>query len=325
MVPLNKLRRVCSLKRLQSVVATLILFTVLSQIPNENELKSRKIRYDDSIESNTGIENHHSNAFSRGNLSWLVSPEDFFGRLEGGHGRTPCRKLKSMGGQPCNRVVDGHKQLCLDTDVHINPRNCTVYSFGVSTEITFDRAMAKYGCEVHMMDPTLPPGVYKNLGPKMKFHPVGLYSKSKIVAMNLTQYADWQGMINSTLMTYSEVQQLLGHHAPVDYLKMDIENSEWVVLPHMMARNQLAGIKQIAVEIHIDSSKFSKPEVTEYLRGRWSILEGLEEHGFRAAHYEPTRSLESEYKIPGTNRTIFTCGELFLVNKHHKDSNYHNL
>jgi len=39
------------------------------------------------------------------------------------------------------RLTDGHKMVCLDADVNLNPENCTAYSFGTSTDVTFDRAV----------------------------------------------------------------------------------------------------------------------------------------------------------------------------------------
>ena len=36
------------------------------------------------------------------------------------------------------RALDNNKIVCLDEDVILKPNNCTVYSFGIGADITFD-------------------------------------------------------------------------------------------------------------------------------------------------------------------------------------------
>ncbi|KAF2362676.1 Methyltransferase domain [Trinorchestia longiramus] len=350
MIPIRKLHRTLGLRTLPSVIAFVFMFTILYHLPHDarvprkayvaheayvhhvaHEAQGHHVsreahvphvphfpqqrRYVENVSLQTNQNLITKDVLKTRDLSWLVTPQDFFRRLQGSEDLVSCKRLKALGGSSCHRLIDGHKQLCLDEDVYLDPRNCTVYSFGVADEISFDSAISRYGCQVFLLDPTLPPDAYEYLGPKMKFYPYGIFSDNKVIPMNLTHYAEWQGQINSTLLTYENLQQKLGRLHPPDYLKLDIEGAEWHVLPHMMDRNQLAGIKQLAVEIHINASAFASPGVTDYLRHLWMILERLQAQGFQKVYYEPTRSYESLYIVPDTNITFNTCGELFLIRR----------
>jgi len=48
----------------------------------------------------------------------------------------------------------GHKMVCMDADYKPDRRNCTVLSFGMKKDWTFDEAMAHYGCKVRRTIPT---------------------------------------------------------------------------------------------------------------------------------------------------------------------------
>lgn len=60
----------------------------------------------------------------------------------------------------------------------------------------------------------------------------------------------------------------------IDYLKIDIENDEWVVLPHILSTKMMDRVKQLAVEVHF-SDKMSRLE----FRNRIEILRSVESYG----------------------------------------------
>lgn len=56
-------------------------------------------------------------------------------------------------------------------------------------------------------------------------------------------------------------------------------------------------------------------QAVTHLRNRWLLLERLEEHGFLRVNYQVTLSFEATYRIPNTNASFQTSGELFLVRR----------
>uniref|UniRef100_A0A6A7G4D4 Methyltransferase-like protein 24 isoform X2 n=1 Tax=Hirondellea gigas TaxID=1518452 RepID=A0A6A7G4D4_9CRUS len=252
----------------------------------------------------------------KGDLSWLRTAEDFFRRLETENSQSNCRKLLKMGGDSCRGIVDGAKWVCLDEDVIFKPPNCTVYSFGLDLEISFDNEVAWYGCDVYMMDPTLPPDTYSGLEGKQKFFPVGLSDSNLVYPFNLT-FLNWQGIVNMKVASFDSVKTFINHTGAVHYLKMDIEGSEWRSLQYMMDHNLLGGVQQIMVELHSQGiAVLEQHQAVAEMRRKWQFLEQLESHGFLRVKYEPTMSLDAVYRIPHSNRTLQTCGELFLLRRY---------
>lgn len=47
------------------------------------------------------------------------------------------------------------RRVCLDTAVAPNPDSCLVYSFGAGGDLSFDKAMGQFGCEVLAFDDDL--------------------------------------------------------------------------------------------------------------------------------------------------------------------------
>ena len=95
----------------------------------------------------------------------------------------------------------------------------------------------------------------------------------------------------------------------IDYLKMDIESSEYPSFNAIFETNVLSLVKQIALEIHYihgvnDTSRLEKP---------WRLLRRLEELGFRKwalehNYYKMFHSLHSELK------TTFCCSNVYYIN-----------
>lgn len=74
-------------------------------------------------------------------------------------------------------------------------------------------------------------------------------------------------------MTLSSLRQMLNHtDIVIDYLKMDIEGGEWPVLDRWLIDGDLSGVKQLAVEIHLENP--------ETIPGKYQLIQRLEATGF---------------------------------------------
>ncbi|XP_066986580.1 uncharacterized protein [Macrobrachium rosenbergii] len=197
--------------------------------------------------------------------SWLSSPE------------TECRKLVRFGGTYCRKTVDYDKNVCLDPDVALKPRNCTVYSFGIGHDTSFDDMSNYFGCDVFMFDPTINKSdVNSQLLEKQKFFHIGISAKNYV----------------------------------------DIENTEWDVIPYLSRKNLWPGIMQIAIEVHTMAIMDLPPEnVMDELQRYARILLLLRKEGFLRVSYRANYVEETLYKVPGENRSIPTCSEVLYIRR----------
>ncbi|XP_068223732.1 probable methyltransferase-like protein 24 [Palaemon carinicauda] len=239
--------------------------------------------------------------------SWLSSPE------------TDCRKLLRFGGTYCQKTVDSDKNVCLDADVALKPKNCTVYSFGIGHDTSFDDMSNYFGCNVYMFDPSInKEDVSSQLLEKQKFFHIGLSSKNYTMLHNIT-YVDSHDkeVIEGKYSTYDKIRELVGHkNQPVHYLKVDIENTEWDVIPYLSKKGLFAGIMQIAIEVHtMTIMKIPPNRVMEELQRYARILLLLRKEGFQRVSYRPNYVEETLYKVPGENRSIPTCSEVLYIRR----------
>ena len=81
------------------------------------------------------------------------------------------------------------------------------------------------------------------------------------------------------MKTLSSIYKMLvPHHGEkiIDYyLKMDIEWSEWVVLPHLISSGMLAKVRQLGVEIHFANRYDTRKERIS----RVNVLKSVEDAG----------------------------------------------
>ncbi|KAK7076812.1 hypothetical protein SK128_009020 [Halocaridina rubra] len=243
--------------------------------------------------------------------------DDFYTWMESAE--TSCRKMVRIGGTSCQRTFDYDKMVCFDPDVALIPKNCTVYSFGIGHDQTFDDMMNHYGCDVYMFDPTINyTDLNRNLQPREKFFPLGLDAKHYSINHNVEYLeSNTTEVIVGEYMTYDRIQEAIGHqNKTVHYLKMDIENAEWEVLPYMFHKGLLSGTLQLAIEIHtMDIIKLPKDEVIGKLEAYWTILQELEKQGFHRTHYRPNIVADTMYHVPGENRSIPTCAEVLYLRR----------
>ncbi len=142
--------------------------------------------------------------------------------------------------------LDGQKAVCIDPMVAPEPNKCLVYSFGIKNEWSFDEEMELYGCEVFSFDPSM----------KMEHHDhshgIHFYN------WGLSDVEKYDANLNWTLRSLSSIYGTLSaRHGLkiIDYLKIDIEFLEWIALPQIIQSGMLLNVRQLGVEIHLDSKE----------------------------------------------------------------------
>lgn len=140
-----------------------------------------------------------------------------------------------------------------------------VYSFGIGHDHSFDIALIEaVGCNVYAYDPT--PGLVEHFAateknPKFIFRPVGLDASDREVEIRpLFGDRDCSQTIvgrdqaaadtHGDVVSVRRITTLMAEngHTRIDLLKMDIEGSEFDVIPDLIASG--IQIDQIAVEFH---------------------------------------------------------------------------
>lgn len=184
-----------------------------------------------------------------------------------------------MSGGGVEVGIDGQKGVCLDKKVLPDPRNCLVYSFGINNDWSFDDTVALYGCQVFSFDPTISKTNHtretfkshddvKPHNYSIEFYEMGLDDH------NYEGFGKKPHVPMRTLKTlYNFLKQKHGERV-IDYLKIDIDDSEWRVIPNIIKSGMLDKVRQLALEIHL------KPNDTiDEIRKRAKIVRSLEEHG----------------------------------------------
>ncbi|XP_057368650.1 uncharacterized protein LOC130689727 [Daphnia carinata] len=159
--------------------------------------------------------------------------------------RSSCQLAHDFGGHMMSNPsgIDGQKCMCLDPQIAPLAGQCLVYSFGINNEWSFDEQMESYGCLVFAFDPSMnqPP---HNHSPAIHFYDWGLGDRDVKLSNN------WQ--IHSLSSIYNNLSAWHGR-VIIDYLKIDIESAEWNALPEIMNSGMVSKIRQLGVEIHLDS------------------------------------------------------------------------
>ncbi|XP_076043744.1 uncharacterized protein LOC143026847 [Oratosquilla oratoria] len=177
-----------------------------------------------------------------------------------------CRNKVSFGGEIQSGSLDGNKIICMDPPYGLAQVNCTIFSFGINNEWSFDDAMDHKGCKVYAFDPTMgkeshyrTPNIrFFNIGVggedvtmnnEWKFTYCGVSSVPATKAGGLDSISvkcKWtiarqifilpkpsgqrltsEMRCSSSVMTYKNIVKLTStENSPIDYLKMDIETSE---------------------------------------------------------------------------------------------------
>lgn len=131
-------------------------------------------------------------------------------------------------------LVDGGKYVC--SGGNLMPRNkCLVYSFGSEGDYKFEAEILRnFGCEIHTFD---------------CFGDYGASAPSGVT------FHKWcvGGHDNGRYFRMSTIMNMLGHER-VDYVKMDVEGSEFFALPDLLALPRERLPLQFGLEIHAPSA-----------------------------------------------------------------------
>ena len=97
----------------------------------------------------------------------------------------------------------------------------------------------------------------------------------------------------------------------MDYLKIDVEGSEWGALKTMLSSQVLGSVKQLGIEIHVDTGSNPR-QLAEF----YDTLKGLEQRGFRRWSF----SMNMYNLIRHENGFRSCCYEMVYINMNFVDS-----
>lgn len=164
-------------------------------------------------------------------------------------------------------ALDGGWDICLAEPYRPKPP-CLVYSFGINNDFSFDDAIAaKFNCTVRCFDPSMSAKAYRRSS-NVWFYRIGIDGYTKV------SNKGWK------LNTLSKIIKSLNDtNAIIDYLKIDVEGSEWPSLAQMLSAGTLSKVKQLGMELHIKKTN------TKSFFGIYMTLKQLEDQGFRRWHF----------------------------------------
>ncbi len=141
--------------------------------------------------------------------------------------------------------------------------NSIVYSFGIGEDISFDQSInKKYGCKIYGFDPTPKVESWLATFDNLDYF---VHQQTALGAVDGTEkfyFPDNEDNVSMTTLQnatnnskhieveVARLSTLMGHlgHTRIDLLKMDIEGSEYEVVPDIL--NQGLDIDQILLEMH---------------------------------------------------------------------------
>ncbi|KAF2368765.1 Methyltransferase domain [Trinorchestia longiramus] len=169
-----------------------------------------------------------------------------------------CKKMVKIGGRSMNKMPDGEKYMCMDPDTKLNAKSCLVYAFGIGYDFSFERMMSIFGCRVMAFDDD---EAHSKLTStpfnRVTFIGVRLSLSDKVEVTRMTELKR-DGRKSTYSYLYRPLDNILsiaGHEdAILDYLKMDIEGSEWSAFETSIFKSGvLRRTRYLAVEVHLDA------------------------------------------------------------------------
>lgn len=183
--------------------------------------------------------------------------------------------------------IKNEKYVCLDRKYKIVPGNCLIYSFGISTDWSFDDDMDQlFNCKVYCFDHTIHKRDHQR-SKNIRFLATGISSVKR-----------------NQVDRYINILKRFGHeNATIDYLKMDVEGAELQFFEDVFTNTPevLNNIKQIGMEIHATRNK-------NYMKRYMRYFELLECLGFRLMFSQMIDINALLYKKNGKTRSC--CYEL---------------
>ncbi|XP_018018852.1 probable methyltransferase-like protein 24 [Hyalella azteca] len=223
-----------------------------------------------------------------------------------------CRNVKQFGGQDNHFIVgtDGNYKVCLDEGVAPTPGSCTVLSFGINNEWSFDDAMEEYGCDVYSFDPTMSDPEHIR-GKRVHFYPLGLGGVTQEVDILLSKSIF---SAKCQVLTYRDILAKIGKtNSVIDYLKVDIEGFEIDFLENVLYDDQelLFRIKQIGMELH--PTVFASENTSVRKQKYWRLVHKLRSLGFTPIFGEPIPVWLLSYTYDGKTESL-CCYEMVWIN-----------
>ena len=192
--------------------------------------------------------------------------QTLFHKLVGNPHGGRCPSLQRFGGiyQEGCQYWDGHKFVCMSELQHDIKNNlCLIYSFGISTDWSFEEAMDDFGCRVLMFDPTV--NHPNRLGNNISFEKIGLSAMKDE---------------ENSLDTLSSILQKHGHtDTKITYLKIDIEGYEVDGFLEWFQSGALNNVQQIGLEFHL-------PDTERTLKFFYGLAKIYSESDFRLVSYD---------------------------------------
>jgi len=156
---------------------------------------------------------------------------------------------------------DGGKFVCISVpELNDDACKCVVYSAGSNNQFDFEAAIHEYAphCEIHTFDFGAP-----------------------VKVPSFIQYHQW-GIGNTDsgqMKTMATTARELGH-THITLLKLDIEGSEWDVIPHIMQHGPM--FDQLQIEYH--EPTLQKLHTTEQILEQNNLYPFSREINFRSPH-----------------------------------------
>ncbi|KAI5807892.1 methyltransferase domain-containing protein [Peziza echinospora] len=209
--------------------------------------------------------------------------------------------------QRIGRMGDGGKWVCgitrlpspslTSSSKYNNAENCTIYSFGVRDESSFEEEMLKRtGCRIWAYDPAV-----SSFGPQLS---ESYIRQNRAYFTRAALAPKTSASQNPPSYSLKDLMDM-NSHSHIDILKIDIEFAEFSSLDAFMndfARKELP-VGQILIEIHLFKDRITPKEFLDW----W---EKLENHGFRPVWTEPNLLYVTQHISDGMPR----LSEYTLIN-----------
>jgi len=179
---------------------------------------------------------------------------------------------------------------------------CLIYSFGINNDFSFDDdASAQFKCTVRSLDPSMSASEHKR-SDNVWFYKIGLSGHDHV------NERGWKMMTLDSVMKHFNESTTI-----IEYLKFDIEYSEWAVIEEMHKSGVLSRVKQLALEVHMGqapAAQLSMRSAAEH-ENYYRILSLLEKDGMRRWHYK----LNYVFMRSTPNGQRSCCYEMAYINQ----------
>ncbi|XP_064596278.1 uncharacterized protein LOC135462903 [Liolophura sinensis] len=240
---------------------------------------------------------NHSSIVLSDDQSPAQVEENFFRYIESKDVR--CAMAQRLG-----HPHDGGWNVCLSPPYGLK-KPCIVFSFGINNDWQFDEAVSiLYKCKVYSYDPSMNMQSHDR-GEHIHFEPTGLGGRDE------TNHNGWKLRTFHTYLINLDLTE-----KAIDYLKFDIEYSEWSALETMATDGSLENVRQIGFEIHTPelfrAFKMNIPSKKHDYLKMYQTLAKLEEIGFR--RYDHRRNPFGEFRSNISGIVRACCYELYYLN-----------